>query len=263
MLREYLTDIANAIRAKLGTTDTINAQDFSSKVDEVYEAGRKDEYDAFWDTYPREQYDMTRAFGSFSWNSENFRPKVSLKPQIAPQMFMTFDFRKNKEPLDFVTWTEKTGLTLDLSTCTNLNQAFSQANISRFGVIDLSKCNGNQSYGIFSQNDVLHTIEKLIIPATLVFSSIFYGTKNLENLTIEGTIGKNGFSVAQSTLLSKPSIKSIIEALSTTTSGLTVTLSKTAVNNAFETSEGANDGSTSAEWSALEATKTNWTISLA
>lgn len=234
----------------------------ADNVPKVYERGRKDEYDAFWDTYPEEQYDMTRAFGNFSWNSENFRPKVSLKPQIAPQMFMTFDFRKHKEPLDFVTWTEKTGLTLDLSRCTNLNQAFSQANISRFGVIDLSKCNGALSYGIFSQNTVLHTIEKLIIPATFVFSSIFVSTTNLENLTIEGTIGKNGFSVAQSTLLSKPSIKSIIKALSTTTSGLTVTLSKTAVDKAFETSPQASDGSQSAEWTALEGTKTNWTISL-
>lgn len=62
--------------------------------------------------------------------------------------------------------------------------------------------------------------------------------------------------------LSKPSITSIINCLSTTTSGLTVTLSKTAVNNAFETSEGVADGSTSQEWLNLVATKTNWTISL-
>jgi hypothetical protein len=33
-----------------------------------------------------------------------------------------------------------------------------------------------------------------------------------------------------------------------------------AVNKAFETSEGANDGKTSTEWETLIGTKTNWTI---
>ena len=52
-------------------------------------------------------------------------------------------------------------------------------------------------------------------------------------------------------------------ALSTTTTGLTVTFSKTAVDKAFETAEGANDGSTSPEWLALVATRPNWGIGLA
>ena len=50
--------------------------------------------------------------------------------------------------------------------------------------------------------------------------------------------------------------------LSDTASGKTLTLSLTAVNNAFETSAGAKDGSTSAEWTALVDAKTNWTITL-
>ena len=79
----------------------------------------------------------------------------------------------------------------------------------------------------------------------------------------------NGNTIASSldmkscTLLSKASITSIINALSSTTSGLTVTLSKTAVNTAFETESGGADGSTSQEWLALATTKSNWTISLA
>lgn len=233
----------------------------AENVQKVYEAGRKDEYDAFWDTYPVEQYDMSYAFAGFSWDSEKFRPKVNLKPTRATRMFTVFDYRKHKPPLDFVDWTSKTGLSIDFGNCTNLNQIFSQANISRIGTLDIRKSTDN--YGIFSENRVIHTIEKLKVTEKSPFASTFYNTTELENLIIEGTIGQNGFAVAQSTKLSEKSIKSIINALSTTTSGLTVTLSKTAVNNAFETSEGANDGSTSQEWSALEATKTNWTISLA
>ena len=41
-----------------------------------------------------------------------------------------------------------------------------------------------------------------------------------------------------------------------------LTFSEEAVNKAFETSEGANDGSNSTEWKALADTKKNWTITL-
>ena len=85
--------------------------------------------------------------------------------------------------------------------------------------------------------------------------------ENLENIIFEGEIGKE-IDIQHSHKLTKASITSIINALSSTTSGLSVTLSKTAVNTAFETSTGANNGSISTEWSALVATKTNWTINL-
>lgn len=95
------------------------------------------------------------------------------------------------------------------------------------------------------------------------YTSAFSGCSSLEEIRFNGTIGQNGLSFAQSTKLSKDSIESVIEHLSSTTSGLTVTFSRTAVNKAFETSSGAADGSTSTEWTTLVASKSNWTISLA
>jgi hypothetical protein len=78
---------------------------------------------------------------------------------------------------------------------------------------------------------------------------------------MSGVIGKD-VSFGNSDKLTHDSIASIINTLSATTAGQSVTFSVTAVNNAFETSSGAADGSTSAEWNALVATKSNWTISL-
>lgn len=95
------------------------------------------------------------------------------------------------------------------------------------------------------------------------YTSAFTGCGNLKEIRFAGTIGQNGLSFAQSTKLSKESHISVVEHLSATASGLTVTLSKAAVNKAFETSNGANDGSTSTEWITLVASKSNWTISLA
>lgn len=65
-----------------------------------------------------------------------------------------------------------------------------------------------------------------------------------------------------STKLNATSIETIVNSLSVDATGQSLTLSKAAVNKAFETSEGANDGSTSAEWATLIGTRPNWTINL-
>ena len=96
---------------------------------------------------------------------------------------------------------------------------------------------------------------------TASFSASFLNCYALENVSFDGFIPKS-LSFASSTKLSKASITNIIEHLSTTVSGQTATFSKTAVDTAFETSAGTGDGSTSAEWNALIAPKSNWTISL-
>lgn len=98
--------------------------------------------------------------------------------------------------------------------------------------------------------------------AETTWNNTFYQSPALENLTIEGVIGQNGFNVQWSTKLSKDSIASIINALSYDTTGLTVIFSLAAVNKGFETSEGANDGSTADEWLIRVSDKSNWTISL-
>ena len=98
----------------------------------------------------------------------------------------------------------------------------------------------------------LHTIELLRVNTETIYTNTFTRCDALVNLTIDGVIGQNGFNVKDSTKLSKASITSIINALSTETTGLSVTISKTAKEAAF----------TDDEWATLEATKPNWTISL-
>ena len=78
----------------------------------------------------------------------------------------------------------------------------------------------------------------------------FTSCNSLKNITIEGTIGEN--ANFKDSPLSKESIENIIECLSATATGKTLTLKKTAKEAAF----------TAEEWATLTATKTNWTISL-
>jgi hypothetical protein len=62
--------------------------------------------------------------------------------------------------------------------------------------------------------------------------------------------------------LGKTNTKSIIDGLSDTAMGQTLTLNLAGVNKAYETASGANDGATSATFAELVATKPNWTITL-
>lgn len=223
MLREFLSRIANAIRTALGTTDTINAQSFPDKISEVYEAGKNNERLKLWNVLQNNGEPRIFQYAfAYVWTDEIYNPIYDLE---GPRFNNTF-----------------------------FGSKITDTKVS-------IKPTNDEMQGTFGSSSI-EVVRKLILNENIKYSIIFNNCSNLRELTIEGTIGQNGFSVEHSTLLSKDSITSIINALSTTTSNLTITLSKTAVNNAFETSSGAGDGSTSEEWNTLIATKSNWSISL-
>ena len=104
----------------------------------------------------------------------------------------------------------------------------------------------------------------LEVHESVVFNTTFSACVALEEITVAGTIGK-AIDFSPCAKLNRASIESIIGALSEATSGLEARLSKAAVNKAFETSEGANDGVSSAAWYTLGGDgrdKSNWVISL-
>ena len=146
------------------------------------------------------------------------------------------------------------GVILDLSQANRLDSAFYYCRMLTCvpEIVLGAKCANASS--MFSYSVQLHTIRKLTFPnQSMNVSNMFYDCQALESITIGGTIACTGLDLHWSTKLSRDSITSIVNALSSATSGLTLTLSQTAVNNAFTTDE----------WTALAATKSNWTISLA
>lgn len=237
--------------------DGTKTAEYASKVDDVFEAGKKAEYDAFWDAFQdngnRTRYEYAFASG---WSAESFNPKYDIKPTSAQYMF-----NQCKAKVDFREVLAKNNITFDFSNTGNdVSYAFSNCSFTAIPVINLTNLTKGDwsTIAIFGYNSTLHTIEKIIIKedgSTPIYGW-FYSALSLVEVRFEGVIGQNGLNLQWSTKLSKASITSIINALSTTTSGLTVTLSKTAVNNAFE------GGSTGSEWTTLIGTKTNWTISL-
>ena len=222
---------------------------------EGVEAGKKSEYDAFWDSYQQNgnRIQYFKAFAGYGWNDTTFKPKYSIIPEEASELFIWGRFS------DIYAWMDFKGLVLDFSNCISGDHAFGYCTVEHLRVLDFSKF--NRHYYTFFNAARVRTIEKLCVVASQTFQNVFWGCNALVNLTIEGTIGQNGFNASWSPL-NKASLTSVVNALSSTTTGLTVTLRLDAVNTAFETSAGAADGSTSEEWLALAATKPNWTINL-
>lgn len=217
------------------------------------------EWNKVWDAIQNygKRTSFPYAFAYSSWNDKNFKPKYDIRPiGNASTLF------RDAEIVDLEATLQKCGVVLDTSQVTSLNYAFYCPYLQVIPTIDMTKITTINETNLALRSPII-TIRKIIMAETTPFySQCFRNATNLENLIFEGVIGCNGIDLQWSPKLSHDSIVSIINALSTTTSGLTVTLSKTAVNNAFETSAGAVDGSTSQEWLNLIATRNNWTISL-
>ena len=240
------------------------AEKFEVIADEVYEKGKKDEHDKFWDAYQNNgnrNYYPNGFRGNSGWTKDNFYPKYDIKPVgDAVQLFYAWEIA-DKHTMDLSARLKECGVVLDTSQATSLQQAFAYVRFASIPPIDVTGLTSGASL-LFGDSRTTKTIEKIIIAETTpINSNWFRNDTALENLTIEGTIGQNGFNVKDCTKLSGASIVSIIEALSTTTSGLSVTLSQTAVNNMTFPITG-NKG-TYNSWTELEQSKTNWTISLA
>lgn len=234
-------------------------QDF----DEVYEAGKQAEYDAFWDAYQNNgnRVKYTYAFSN-GWDNESFKPKYDIIPTDALNMFFNSEMT-----VDLVELCERQGVVLDFSKATNVSYLFGNASASRIGVVDVRSASNN-TVGVF-YNAKCTTIDKIIIKSdgSNTFHTWFAYEYNLINVNFEGVIGRSGLNLQWSTKLSKASIESIIDHLDLTegSPARSITLSLTAVNKAFETSEGANDGADGDEFNDLCASARafgNWTISL-
>ena len=237
------------------------AKKFEVIADEVYEKGKKDEYDKFWDVFQNmgKRTNYKYGFAGHGWNSDNFYPKYDIVVTSGTNMFQEFNGQEIKM-FDLNERLNQLGIKFDTSAVANFDYMFYA--IRTYSIPSINTKNATRLRCVYQNARKVKTIGTLILKddGSQEFIDCFSNCGALENFTIEGTIGQNGFNVQWSTKLSGASIVSIIEALSTTTSGLTVTLSQTAVNNMVFPIVG-NKG-TYNSWTDLEQSRTNWTISL-
>ena len=194
----------------------------AENVPKVYEAGKKDEHAKFWDAYqnaengvPKRTSYLSGFQGNMGWTKDNFYPKYDIKPVgNATQLFYAWE-DEDKHTMDLSARLKECGVVLDTSQATSLQSAFAYVRFASIPPIDVTGLTSNSALVFGDNHDRLKTIEKIIIAETTpIGSNWFRNDKGLTNLTIEGTIGQNGFSVKDCTKLTVASLLSILTALS-------------------------------------------------
>ncbi len=224
-------------------------QMMDERLSEKYEEGCSHQYNLFWDAFQQngELTNYSNAFAGCGWNKDTYKPKYAVIPTIVDRMFA---YSKLEEVTD-----------VNFSLVDRMSYVF-------FGCAELVTAIISVGSAITFTNTFynctkLKNLTITDIQLSAVFNAYaFSGCKNLENLILTGEIGSD-IEFSKCEKLSKESINNLFSVLSQETIRKTCTLSKKAVNMAFETSVGKNDGSTSNEWLNLVASRDNWTIALA
>ena len=281
--------IADKIRVYLANDNLIKPNDFAKKIDEAVnyqmsiayntgysegeeigytdgwydgnvegelsgiEQGRQAVYDEFWDRYQSNgtRKDYSNLFKGYVWDEYTFKPKYDLSPTTANSMF--YDSRitdllnlPNGKKLSF---NSCGGFYAMCRGCTRLTQI---GNIYTVGAANIGE--------IFHSCSALVSTGTITLKENTAYSNSFYNCSKLTDMRIAGTIGQS-FDIRYSPL-NKESIESIITHLSTTASGKTLTLKKTAVNSAFGID--VDDETTypeGSEYYILRHSRDNWNIS--
>lgn len=188
MLKEYLSTLANAFRSKLGITDKINAQNFSDKVNEVYDKGKYDEWSEYWDTLQINgtRTDYSWGFYNKGWNDTNFKPKYDFNLGYNNTIRM-FELSNIKDLRGIL---EKRGLKFKLSNSVgNMTNMFTNSAVTRIPEMNLIGINGY--YALFYGCKNLTSIKKIIIKdaaPNYFYSEWFNNCTSLKEFELEGTI---------------------------------------------------------------------------
>lgn len=272
--RDRLKGIADAIRDAKGTTEKIKASNFASEISNVFQAGEKSEYDRFVEVFFQngKRKDFKNAFAGENVNLLHYISPENLPIKPIDNANSMAGSRYSYMLFGYANWSNKTQYTVkeitddivDFSETYWLYNTFACSCFDNISVDFSSAKELSQTFSCSDGGSIKRIELKVTENLTKCYLPFHYTIAPLEIIFREGSvIACNGMDLSMTYNINRKSIISVINALSTTTSGLSVTLSKTAVNREFETSTGANNGSTSTEWITLIATKNNWNIVLA
>lgn len=229
------------------------------------DTGGKSYYDKFWDKFQLNGERWWYNYAFYYWDFDLFYPKYDIKPKSeCPSMFHFAGKEANNtytSYCDLIARLKECGVTLDLSQVKGMDYAFYGSGLITIPTVDARGITLTRYlWYTFAQNTFLKKIEKLIVLEETTYGNTFTGDVALEEIEFEGIIG-NDINFGDCKVLNKASQTNIVEHLSETTTGKTITFSKTAVNNAFGID--IDDPTTYPEGSEfydLRNSRSNWTF---
>lgn len=168
----------DTIQEKTGAeSNHIKSGELPTKINEVYEKGKQDGVDEFWDKFQNNGglQDYNYAFCSTAWTMELYKPKYPIRASYSNMLF---------------------------AYNTNITDTLVE--------IDVSSSTSNRTQ-MFNGASKLETIRMLKVLSGMSYSNMFTGCSKLKNITFEGEIGR---SISfQSSPLTPESMRSVIEHL--------------------------------------------------
>lgn len=192
-LGDFLKGLADKFRSSLGTTASINPQDFESKVDEVYSQGKQEAYDTFWDNFQKNGNRRNYNYAFFDgWTNANFAPKYDIIAELGNSTYM---FSQSNIRGSLKTILNNQGVTISFiqpsGKAYGANSLFYLSYFSELPVLDFSMALGSSALNdTFGNSRNLEIIEKIILPdnCTGYGTNTFRGCTKLETVDFEGTI---------------------------------------------------------------------------
>ncbi|MBR2885549.1 MAG: hypothetical protein IKB93_12320 [Clostridia bacterium] len=209
-LKDYV-DVCEKIRERTGSIDVIKSREMANGVNEVYEAGKKAEYDKFWDDYQNygKRTNYKHAFAGVGWGGRRFYPKYSMQPDNAQTMFV--ESSSYWATWDLVARLEECGVSIDFSKVigSGFNNVFMNCMSTTIPFIDTTSAN-DTSLGYAFHTPYVTKIYgiKLKDSGTQTFPSTFNNATGLKDIIITGgVIGRSiSFSASPLTIESMVSI---------------------------------------------------------
>lgn len=174
----------------------------------VYDAGKKAQYDEFWDEFQQNgnRTDYYMAFAGLShtcWNEKTFNPKYTIRPNQLQYIFY------NKNLPDVYPVLKRNGITIDVSSVYNGRYGFQDAALTtRLPPLHFPDT-VNTYLGMFKGCISLETIDYLYIVEGKSLEDAFLNCHSLKNIEIGGVINYSDVNFQWSPLSIK-SMKSII-----------------------------------------------------
>lgn len=210
-------------------------------------------YDTFWDAFQqngnRRIYNNAYASGngnanSVGWTNVNFKPKYSMVDIVG---YALFDYSGIEGSLTEIL--NDLGITLTF----NGYQSSGFQN-TQFTEIDYINNGMSTMARVFANSTKLKTLKIGTVKETSTFQNAFEGCTALEYLIIEGVIGKDGFDVHWSILLTAESYHNIITHCSKTASFTIVLPPEETVRSVYDAVYGED------AWDTITAEYPNLTI---
>ncbi|MBO4941692.1 MAG: hypothetical protein J6D15_05775 [Clostridia bacterium] len=227
-VNEKMTAIADAIREKTGGIAPLTLDDMATDIPKVYEAGKKSQYDEFWDSFQDYGNEISYYCAFAEGGSEEYKkwndvynPKYDIKPTNAYNMYW-------QSGLADIYNGDK--INVDFSKATSLQSCFYNAiKIERLKVVSAISASILQQ--TFDGCRKLHTIEKLILKedGSQALVNTFRFCDALANISIEGKIGyivnfANSPNLTYESLMGEQGIVNALKNYSGTTTTRTLTL---------------------------------------